>query len=55
MVILDASRMAIDELKNYLAQCDIRILGNRWVLHQDISADDVDTIIDACHHFDRSI
>lgn len=53
MVILDFSRLDIEQFKQYLTQRDIRISGNRWVFHQDISAADVETIIEICHQFEQ--
>ncbi len=53
MVMLDFSRLHIEQFKQYLTQRDIRISGNRWVFHQDISTADVETIIEICHQFEK--
>ena len=54
MVILDENCIDFGQLERYLAEREIRISGNRWVLHQDISSDDVDTVIEACNQFDKN-
>ena len=53
MVMLDFSRLDVKQFKQYLIQRDIRISGNRWVFHQDISAADVETLIEICRQFDQ--
>ena len=47
MVMLDAS-MDMTPLQHHLADAGIRISVHRWVLHRDIDAADVDTILGAC-------
>lgn len=50
MVMLDSS-MDTRALQEHLADADIRIAGHRWVLHQDISSEDVDRVLHACQRF----
>ncbi len=51
MVMLDVDTGTLSRLKKHLAERDIRISGGRWVMHRDISSNDVETIIDACREF----
>ncbi len=53
MVMLDAS-VEMPPLQAHLADAGIRISGHRWVLHRDIGAADVDTILGACERFTHS-
>jgi threonine aldolase len=50
MLFLDDS-MDIAGLKAYLAEAGIIISGARWVLHMDVSDEDVDSVIAACKAF----
>jgi len=50
MLFLDES-MDIGGLKAHLADAGITISGSRWVLHQDVSDEDVDAVIAACEAF----
>ena len=51
--MLDFSRLDIEKLKQHLARRDIQISGNRWVFHLDISAEDVEIIIETCRQFEQ--
>lgn len=51
MVMVDCTREELPRLRDFLAERDIRISGPRWVLHKDVSAEDVTRVIDACQAF----
>ena len=52
MLMLDSS-VDVGRLAGFLKSKNILISGRRWVFHMDISAEDVDHIVDACGDFDR--
>ncbi len=52
MVMLDSS-VETAPLQKHLADAGIRIAGHRWVLHQDVSSADVDSVLRACRQFQR--
>jgi threonine aldolase len=43
--------MPVDELAAHLLDAGIRISGHRWVFHQDVSDEQVETVIAACRSF----
>lgn len=47
MVMLDAA-MPIEPLQAHLAQHGVRISGHRWVIHLDVSDQDIDRLLQAC-------
>jgi len=51
MVLLDCPADKLNRLRDFLAEQNIHISGSRWVLHRDISAEDVDKVIAACEAF----
>ena len=51
MLFLDGA-MDIAALKAQLVDAGIKISGNRWVLHQDVSDGDVDAVIAACEAYE---
>ena len=51
MLIL-ASDMPIEPLREHLAERGIRISGPRWVFHLDVSDADVDRLMQACRDYD---
>ena len=44
--------MQLEGLTAHLRDAGIRISGHRWVFHQDVSAEQVDDVIDACRRFE---
>ena len=50
MLFLDGST-DLQSLQQHLQSVNIKISGNRWVFHQDISEPDLETIIDACQSY----
>ena len=51
MVLLDLPQERFLALSAWLAENDVTVSGQRWVLHQDVSGDDVQRIIDLCTLF----
>lgn len=51
MLFLDLNPQNTTALKHHLAQHNIKISGNRWVLHKDIAQADLELIIAACRGF----
>jgi threonine aldolase len=43
-----------DDVARFLLERDILTSGPRWVLHQDISTNDVDRILSACSEYDKT-
>lgn len=54
MVLLDMPTGDFSRLQKYLADNDVRISGQRWVFHRDISAADTDRLIELCRGFPES-
>lgn len=53
MVMLDLPQARFSALKEWLAQQGVTVAGQRWVLHRDISADDVQRVLDLCLEFSK--
>ena len=53
MVMLDLPKTRFSALKGWLAQKGVTVSGQRWVLHRDISADDVQRVLDLCLEFSK--
>ena len=51
MVMLDLPITRFSALKVWLAERGVTVSGQRWVLHQDISTDDVQRVLDLCVEF----
>lgn len=53
MVMLDPKRVNVRRFGQFLADRDIRISGPRLVTHLDVSADDIDQLLDASSAYTR--
>ncbi|MBD3647568.1 MAG: low-specificity L-threonine aldolase [Pseudomonadales bacterium] len=51
MVMVDCPPDQLSRLRDFLAERDIRITSPRWVLHMDVSREDVEQVIDAVKSF----
>ncbi|MEP5763592.1 MAG: low-specificity L-threonine aldolase [Halieaceae bacterium] len=50
MLFLD-STMHMEPLSKHLAEAGIKISGNRWVFHHDVSDSDVEALLEACRRY----
>ena len=53
MVILDIEGERFKSLQQYLADNGVKISTQRWVMHRDVSSDNVDYLIELCRQFDQ--
>lgn len=51
MVMLDLPSGQFSKLKGWLSEHDIKLSGQRWVCHKDVSTADVEQIIGLCREF----
>ena len=51
MIFLDMARETLTALAQHLADHGVKISGARWVLHKDISPENLQTLISACEAF----
>ena len=53
MVMLDLPKTHFSVLKDWLAKKGVAVSGQRWVLHRDVSADDVQRVLELCLEFSK--
>ncbi len=54
MVLLDLSREYFSALSAWLADNNVTVSGQRWVLHKDVSRDDVERVLELCSEFSNA-
>ncbi|MDA0272347.1 MAG: low-specificity L-threonine aldolase [Proteobacteria bacterium] len=53
MVLLDIEAQRFKSLQHYLADNGVKTSTQRWVMHRDVSSNNVDQLIELCRHFDQ--
>jgi len=53
MVLLDIEAQRFESLKQYLADNGVKTSTQRWVMHRDVSSDNVNQLIELCRNFDQ--
>jgi threonine aldolase len=53
MVLLDLEAERFKSLQQYLADNGVKTSTQRWVMHRDVSSDNVDQLIELCRNFDQ--
>jgi len=53
MVHLDLEAKRYQSLQQYLADSGVKTSSQRWVMHRDVSSDNIDQLIELCRNFDE--
>ena len=53
MVLLDLEAQRFKSLQQYLADNGVKTSTQRWVMHRDVSSDNIDQLIGLCRNFDQ--
>jgi len=53
MVLLDLEAERYKSLQQHLADNGVKTSTQRWVMHRDVSSDDIDKLIGLCRNFDQ--